>query len=153
MPETIHAEHPVRTRYSAAANQREAARYCPVDYRSELLEAIPQAILECDYGCGDPSPFVKSGETVLDLGSGGGKLCYIANRSKKLKMTTDMSTIVANEWPCVTRRFGCCSRNPMKVLSRRLSPTKKSPSTKHNRSTAVATLDDTHAKRRGKITT
>ncbi|MBI2479531.1 MAG: methyltransferase domain-containing protein [Planctomycetia bacterium] len=78
MPETIHAEHSVRTRYSAAANKREAALCCPVDYRSELLEAIPQEILERDYGCGDPSPFVKSGDTVLDLGSGGGKLCYIA---------------------------------------------------------------------------
>lgn len=78
MPETIHAEHSVRTRYSAAANQREAALCCPVDYRSELLEAIPQEILERDYGCGDPSPFVKSDDTVLDLGSSGGKLCYIA---------------------------------------------------------------------------
>ncbi|MGI9035848.1 MAG: methyltransferase domain-containing protein, partial [Pyrinomonadaceae bacterium] len=35
-------------------------------------------IIERDYGCGDPSEFVKTGETVLDLGSGGGKICYIA---------------------------------------------------------------------------
>jgi len=78
MPDTIHYEQSVRTRYAAAAQSREAALCCPVDYRAELLEAIPQEILERDYGCGDPSPFLKEGDTVLDLGSGGGKLCYIA---------------------------------------------------------------------------
>jgi len=34
--------------------------------------------LERDYGCGDPSKHLQPGETVLDLGSGGGKICYIA---------------------------------------------------------------------------
>ena len=38
---------------------------------------MPEEILERDYGCGDPSMFVKAGDTVLDLGSGGGKMCYI----------------------------------------------------------------------------
>ncbi len=68
----------VRQRYSAAAGQPESALCCPVNYAPELLQAIPEEILEKDYGCGDPSPFVNAGETVLDLGSGGGKLCYIA---------------------------------------------------------------------------
>ncbi len=68
----------VRQRYSAAAEQSEPALCCPVSYTPRLLEAIPEEILEKDYGCGDPSPFVNPGETVLDLGSGGGKLCYIA---------------------------------------------------------------------------
>jgi arsenite methyltransferase len=77
MTDTIHVEQSVRSRYSGAAQEREAALCCPVNYRAELLEAIPQDILERDYGCGDPSPFVKAGDTVLDLGSGGGKLCYI----------------------------------------------------------------------------
>jgi ubiquinone/menaquinone biosynthesis C-methylase UbiE len=40
-------------------------------------EILPQEILERDYGCGDPSQFVRPGEVVLDLGSGGGKICYI----------------------------------------------------------------------------
>lgn len=39
---------------------------------------MPAEIIERDYDCGDPSRFVKTGETVLDLGSGGGKICYIA---------------------------------------------------------------------------
>jgi ubiquinone/menaquinone biosynthesis C-methylase UbiE len=42
-----------------------------------LLEVIPAEILEKDYGCGDPSRYIRAGETVLDLGSGSGKACYI----------------------------------------------------------------------------
>jgi len=37
-------------------------------------------ILERDYGCGDPSRFVRSGDVVLDLGAGGGKICYMASQ-------------------------------------------------------------------------
>ena len=68
----------VSDRYSAAANNRQESLCCPIEYRSDLLDVIPREILERDYGCGDPSPFVKRGDTVLDLGSGGGKLCFIA---------------------------------------------------------------------------
>jgi arsenite methyltransferase len=73
-------ENAVGERYAKAAESREPALCCPVVYRQDLLEAIPQEIIERDYGCGDPSPFVKPGDTVLDLGSGGGKLCYIASQ-------------------------------------------------------------------------
>ncbi|WP_197441453.1 methyltransferase domain-containing protein [Thalassoglobus neptunius] len=68
----------VRDRYSAAAQEAEAALCCPVDYDPQYLKIIPDEIIERDYGCGDPSRWVKEGETVLDLGSGGGKICYIA---------------------------------------------------------------------------
>ncbi len=80
MPSYIDYENAVASRYSVAAQQREVALCCPVEYRRELLEVIPQEILDRDYGCGDPSPFVKLGDTVLDLGSGGGKLCFIASQ-------------------------------------------------------------------------
>ncbi len=72
------AERAVRERYSQAAQKRETALCCPVEYNKEYLKILPQEILERDYGCGDPSQFVRTGETVLDLGSGGGKICYIA---------------------------------------------------------------------------
>jgi ubiquinone/menaquinone biosynthesis C-methylase UbiE len=49
----------------------------PVSCSQDLLKVIPQEILEKDYGCGDPSRYIREGETVLDLGSGSGKACYI----------------------------------------------------------------------------
>jgi SAM-dependent methyltransferase len=75
---SINYENAVADRYSKAAGEREPALCCPVEYNRDLLKIIPQEIIDRDYGCGDPSPFVNPGETVLDLGSGGGKLCYIA---------------------------------------------------------------------------
>ena len=73
-------EASVATRYSAAARAKEPALCCPVQYRREYLEAIPEEILQRDYGCGDPTPCVREGDTVLDLGSGGGKVCYILSQ-------------------------------------------------------------------------
>jgi len=72
------AEASVYRRYAAAANEREAALCCPVEYAADFLSVIPDEVIERDYGCGDPTPYVKPGDTVLDLGSGGGKLCFIA---------------------------------------------------------------------------
>jgi SAM-dependent methyltransferase len=72
------AERAVRARYSAAAQEREAALCCPVDYDPQYLNTIPQEVLERDYGCGDPSRYVREGDVVLDLGSGAGKICFIA---------------------------------------------------------------------------
>jgi len=68
----------VRDRYSAAAQAPEAALCCPVEYDPRYLEIIPEEIIAKDYGCGDPSRYLKPGDTVLDLGSGAGKICYIA---------------------------------------------------------------------------
>ena len=74
----LNVEEAVRNRYSGAAQAQEAALCCPVDYDAKYLEIIPPEIIERDYGCGDPSKYVEPGDTVLDLGSGGGKICYIA---------------------------------------------------------------------------
>ncbi len=74
----LDVENAVRRRYGAASQEKEAALCCPVEYDPQFLKILPDEIIERDYGCGDPSAFVKSGETVLDLGSGGGKICYIA---------------------------------------------------------------------------
>lgn len=68
----------VLERYSNGARQRQAGLCCPVSYDAALLALLPQEIVEKDYGCGDPSRYVRAGDSVLDLGSGGGKVCYIA---------------------------------------------------------------------------
>jgi arsenite methyltransferase len=70
-------ESEVASRYAAGAKAAESALCCPVSYDPALLKVIPQEIIDRDYGCGDPSRYVGAGETVLDLGSGGGKICYI----------------------------------------------------------------------------
>jgi SAM-dependent methyltransferase len=68
----------VRERYSAGARQVQESLCCPVSYDTELLKLLPREIIEKDYGCGDPSRYVRAGDVVLDLGSGSGKICYMA---------------------------------------------------------------------------
>ncbi len=80
MQTQTHAEAAVTGRYSLAAEAQEAELCCPVDYDPSYLKAIPTEVLERDYGCGDPSRHLKPGETVLDLGSGTGKICFIASQ-------------------------------------------------------------------------
>ena len=74
----LDTESAVRRRYERAAKEKAAALCCPVRYDPKYLDVIPAEILERDYGCGDPTPHVRPGDTVLDLGSGGGKLAYVA---------------------------------------------------------------------------
>jgi ubiquinone/menaquinone biosynthesis C-methylase UbiE len=70
-------EAAVLQRYGNAAREVEACLCLPVSYDKALLQVIPDEIIETDYGCGDPSRYIHEGETVLDLGSGSGKACYI----------------------------------------------------------------------------
>ncbi len=70
-------EETVLQRYGSAAQEVEACLCLPVSYDKSLLQVIPAEIIEKDYGCGDPSRYIHEGETVLDLGSGSGKACYI----------------------------------------------------------------------------
>ncbi len=76
----VDVEAEVLRRYGDAAAQVDPCLCLPVRYDRELLKVIPAEILEKDYGCGDPSRYVEAGETVLDLGSGSGKACYIISQ-------------------------------------------------------------------------
>jgi len=77
VPSDQFPEPAVRSRYASAAKAVEPALCCPVEYAGDYVSVIPEEIIERDYGCGDPTSYVGEGETVVDLGSGGGKLCYI----------------------------------------------------------------------------
>lgn len=73
-------EHAVLQRYAAGAQHVEAGLCCPTEYEPVYLEILPREIIEKDYGCGNPSKHVAEGETVVDLGSGAGKICYILSQ-------------------------------------------------------------------------
>lgn len=103
----------VRGRYAAAASAKEAALCCPVDYDVQYLKVIPQEVIDRDYGCGDPSKYLREGETVLDLGSGTGKICFIASQvvgeSGKvigIDMTDEMLDLARRSTPVVAERIG-----------------------------------------------
>lgn len=51
-------------------------------YDAQLLEGLPTDVTGLSLGCGDPVSIasLKAGETVLDLGSGGGIDCFLAAR-------------------------------------------------------------------------
>jgi len=109
----IDSELAVSDRYSGAAHEREEALCCPVDYDPQYLEAIPDEVLERDYGCGDPSAWLREGETVLDLGSGGGKICFIASqvvgprgRVIGVDMNDDMLALARRAAPVLADRLG-----------------------------------------------
>lgn len=77
----ITIESAVHDRYSRAAREPERALCCPDTASKQAIDFIPAEVLERDYGCGDPTTHLKAGETVLDLGSGAGKACFLAAKT------------------------------------------------------------------------
>ncbi len=107
------AETAVKQRYAKAATAVETALCCPVNYDKRYLEVIPQEVIEKDYGCGDPSQYLRAGETVLDLGSGTGKICFIAaqivgatGKVIGVDMTDEMLAVARRNAPIVAARLG-----------------------------------------------
>src|SRR5260221_1120711 len=86
----------VRERYgtiaSAAASDVKAVSCCGANdsccddgcgatlYDPSMLEGLPVDVSQLSLGCGDPISIasLNAGETVLDLGSGGGIDCFLA---------------------------------------------------------------------------
>lgn len=110
---TLHVEAAVKDAYAAGAAGRISELCCPVDYDPRFLEAIPDEVIERDYGCGDPSKYLRDGETVLDLGSGTGKICFIASqvvgpagKVVGVDMTPEMLDVARRNAPAVAANTG-----------------------------------------------
>lgn len=90
----------VLDRYKQGAREVQPALCCPTtQYDKRYLKVLPQEILDKDYGCGDPSAYIKPGDTVIDLGSGAGKICYILSQivgSKGKVIGVDFNDVMLN---------------------------------------------------------
>jgi len=66
--------------YSSAAAKPVKSLCCAANYSKEDVSHIPKDVLDISYGCGSPVALaeIKEGETLVDLGSGGGIDCFIA---------------------------------------------------------------------------
>jgi arsenite methyltransferase len=105
----------VSERYARAAATGEQM-CCPSGYDFEdLRRFIPDEVLNISYGCGTPVGLVTvgTGETVLDIGSGGGIDCFEASRRVGpngrvigLDMTETMLDIARRNAPVVARNLG-----------------------------------------------
>jgi len=103
----------VKERYASGAKAFEPTLCCSVDYDRQYLEIIPKEVIERDYWCWDPSKYVREWETVLDLGSGWGKICFIAAQivGPKWKviwvdMTDDMLALARKSKKQVVEKLG-----------------------------------------------
>ncbi len=105
----------VSERYARAAATGEQM-CCPTGYNFDDLKTfIPEEVLKISYGCGTPAGLatVKAGETVLDIGSGGGIDCFEAarlvgpsGRVIGIDMTDTMLEIARSYAPAVAKNLG-----------------------------------------------
>jgi arsenite methyltransferase len=110
----------VSDRYAMAASAGEQM-CCPTSYDfADLKSFIPEEVLKISYGCGTPAGLktVRTGETVLDIGSGGGIDCFEASRLVGpsghvvgIDMTDTMLEIARRNTPIVTANLGYASPN------------------------------------------
>ena len=113
MATELNIDEVVRQRYEAGAAARQDSLCCPVSYDPRYLEVIPREVIDRDYGCGDPTPYLQPGDTVLDLGSGGGKTCFIAaqivgptGRVIGIDVNAEMLALARRHAPAVAGKLG-----------------------------------------------
>lgn len=101
--------------YSEAATEPQGELCCPVKYETSEVAHIPKEVFEISYGCGSPVGFadLKLGETVIDLGSGGGVDVFISakkvgekGRVIGIDMTEAMTKKAKTSAIEVTKRLG-----------------------------------------------
>lgn len=89
MSDTQHTHEMVKEYYSSASTENDghlatSVCCCSSHGMSEQVKAIssqlPDEILTKYYGCGSPLPDALEGCTVLDLGCGTGRDCYVASK-------------------------------------------------------------------------
>jgi SAM-dependent methyltransferase len=83
----IEIEESVRHYYGQvlqSSNDLKTSACCSIDampaYLKPLLSALHPEVLERFYGCGSPLPPSLQGKTVLDLGCGSGRDCYLLSQ-------------------------------------------------------------------------
>ena len=110
----------VSDRYARAAATGEQM-CCPTGYDfADLKSFVPEEVLKISYGCGTPAGLntVQPGETVLDIGSGGGIDCFEAARRVGptgkvigIDMTDRMLEIANRNAPIVASNLGYAASN------------------------------------------
>lgn len=105
----------VSERYARAVTTGEQM-CCPTGYNfDDLRSFVPEEVLRVSYGCGTPAGLatVRLGETVLDIGSGGGIDCFDAARRVGptgrvigVDMTDEMLAMARRNAPTVMKNLG-----------------------------------------------
>ncbi len=142
-------EAAVLQRYGNAAEEVEACLCLPVSYDKALLKVIPDEIIEKDYGCGDPSRYIRRGETVLDLGSGSGKACYIISQivgAKGKVIGVDFNPPMLE----LARKYQKVHRRQTWLSQRRVSPRQDSGSQNQSRTRRPISAANTRCVRVGR---
>ncbi|MDI1231864.1 MAG: methyltransferase domain-containing protein [Methylobacter sp.] len=116
----IEIEESVRHYYGQvlqSSNDLKTSACCSVDamptYLKPLLSAVHPEVMERFYGCGSPLPPALQGKTVLDLGCGTGRDCYLLSqlvgatgRVIGIDMTPEQLEIAVRHRDWHAQRFG-----------------------------------------------